>query len=804
VSDVSWRKLQSRTLLVVTAVVAALAGLAFYWFGARLAPVVRHALTAAVMALSVCFMLLRLAVGADPAEAQGGHRTFYSLLGAKKGAGRARIAARDLTKYGLVAAAVFFGLLALVARMTTGGWGRAGQVQSHTHLAAAAVAGLIFCLGVIFLEIRRGAENHRRSLWLIASATLALSALLAVSYFDSQYVADGQASVTFRHPRVLLVHTILSWLMVAVGWVIALGWMANPNALSMHLFYKSRLTRAYLGASNFARRQQLKEVTEAVEGDDLSLAKLKNCQRGGPYHLINTTLNMSAGRDLTTAQRSSAMFVLSKRACGSARTGYRATSHYMSGRMTLGTAVAVSGAAASPNMGSRTPSASLAMLMTLLNVRLGYWAPTPNKDLWDSPQAQLWPFYVLREFLSQTNDLSSYCYLTDGGHFDNTGVYSLVERGCRYIVLADCGADPRPCFSDLGDVIRRCRIDFDARIKLDIEPFIDKKAADGVHFIVGEIKYSPAHLSKLGWTPTRMREHAEQLVESALREKEEKKRKSGEKEEDAGQSSAPGPEEQEKASREKEREKEKLIEEKMKDLHKGRIVVFKPAVRQDVSADVRQYGIENPVFPQQGTSDQWFDEAQFESYRQLGYICARRLTDKLGAAFNPVSSEDPLSPADVDEVFDVIYEKHRPKDFESPLLDEFNDIMNDEARERRLDLTAGCRQYLVQTIADGAAKLRGVDNFSLQAKAAKDNLRELMRILGDHVAREKKRDPNGMFELHERTFLSVTRRLTLFPFFEGSGDGHEPGGDPGSNGDPGTNGDGHTTRSGVVGRKRPR
>ena len=60
----------------------------------------------------------------------------------------------------------------------------------------------------------------------------------------------------------------------------------------------------------------------------------------------------------------------------------------------------------------------------------------------------------MREFLSQTNDLSSYCCLTDGGHFDNTGLYSLVQRGCRHIVVVDCGADPAPpSFEDLGDAL---------------------------------------------------------------------------------------------------------------------------------------------------------------------------------------------------------------------------------------------------------------------------------------------------------------------------------------------------------------
>ena len=105
------------------------------------------------------------------------------------------------------------------------------------------------------------------------------------------------------------------------GWVLALGWMADPNAVSLHAFYKARLVRAYLGASNLRRRQYGHDIAEADSGDDLPLSTLDSARRGGPYHLINTTLNLVGGRDLVTAQRSASSFTLSPRFCGSARTG---------------------------------------------------------------------------------------------------------------------------------------------------------------------------------------------------------------------------------------------------------------------------------------------------------------------------------------------------------------------------------------------------------------------------------------------------------------------------------------------------
>jgi hypothetical protein len=441
--------------------------------------------------------------------------------------------------------------LAVVAApvgMGAAGWGL-GTISQTVGLGTvgvthAALAGMTFAAALLALLPIASRRHNLRTMWLLALVYLLLGILYVEQFLDPAL------------PQVFFPQAIVAFIGVA--------WLTDPNYLSLHTFYRARLVRAYLGASNEARLTS--EITESVDGDDLPLADLVSESRPAPYHLINTTLNLVAGRDLATAQRSAAVFTLSPEHCGSLRTGYRPTQAYMGGRLTLGTALAVSGAAASPNMGSKTTSAALAMLMALLNVRLGFWAPNPAKERWKVPRPRLWPFYVLREFLSQTNDLSSYCYLTDGGHFDNTGLYSLVQRGCRFVFLVDCGADPGPCFSDLGDVIRRCRIDFRAEITLSVNEFLRPKdqPLSAVHYVVGEVQYDREHARQLGW----------------------------------GDDTDPLD-------------------------RKGVIVWLKPSLMGLDPAEVRQYALENTVFPQQTTGDQWFDEAQFESYRRLGAECAK-------------------------------------------------------------------------------------------------------------------------------------------------------------------------------------
>jgi hypothetical protein len=293
--------------------------------------------------------------------------------------------------------------------------------DNRTGLTLAGLTGVTLCLFFIFIEAIFGKGDNRASLILLTSVYLVSVLLLLMSFHST---ADTKLSFI-----------CLGFFATTITWVIAFGWMADPNAISMHGFYKGRLVRAYLGASNPKRFEKLYEITETVVGDDLLLTDMKNCERSAPYHLLNTTLNLTGGRDLATAQRSSAMFVLSKLYCGSFRTGFQRSRRYANGSLSLGMAVATSGAAVSPGMGAGKTTSSQAVLMTLLNLRLGFWAPTPGGEHWESRQARLWPFHTLREFLSQTNDLSSYCYLTDGGHFDNLGIYSLVERGCGTLWL---------------------------------------------------------------------------------------------------------------------------------------------------------------------------------------------------------------------------------------------------------------------------------------------------------------------------------------------------------------------------------
>jgi hypothetical protein len=415
--------------------------------------------------------------------------------------------------------------------------------------ARAGVIGLIVTAMLATLTWRYGSGQRRKGLYLLLYA--ATVSLLWVAHARADWSAT-------RAPLI----DAFALLGATATWILAFGWATDPNNLALHAFYKARLVRCYLGASNALRHVRESLIDDSVHGDDVTLAEMKNTDRGAPYHIVNATLNLAGDQTLGSLQRQAAPFVFSRDFCGSPHPagGFRPTRGYMGGALTLGTAVAISGAAASPEMGSQTPSGAMSMLMTLFNVRLGFWAPNPGGAAWRSRQARFWAFYTLREFLARTGERASYVFLSDGGHFDNTGVYSLIARGCRVIVAVDCGADPNRIFEDYGNLIRRCRIDFGAEIAAEVADLreLDPDRLARASYLVGAVTYSSDHLADIG-DPT-------------------------------------------------------------PDRTDGYIVVIKPSLIGHEPLDVRQYRASYPIFPQQPTTDQFFDEAQFESYRRLG-IC---------------------------------------------------------------------------------------------------------------------------------------------------------------------------------------
>jgi hypothetical protein len=243
---------------------------------------------------------------------------------------------------------------------------------------------------------------------------------------------------------------------LAFGWVMAR--FININKFSLQQMYRNRLVRAYLGASNPSR--DANDFTGFAPSDNIRLHELDASLK--PLHVVNVTLNLVRTRRLAWQQRKAEPFTMTPLHCGSSNLGYRPSLHYGGRRgVSLGTAIAISGAAASPAMGYHS-SKVIAFIMTLFNARLGCWLGNPGADgvrTWRQPGPTSAIASIVREAFGLTDDSSPYVYLSDGGHFENLGIYEMVRRRCRYIVVSDAGCDAQFTFEDLGNALRKIRID---------------------------------------------------------------------------------------------------------------------------------------------------------------------------------------------------------------------------------------------------------------------------------------------------------------------------------------------------------
>jgi len=338
----------------------------------------------------------------------------------------------------------------------------------------------------------------------------------------------------------------------------------NVNKFSLHAMYRMRLIRAYLGASN--ERRKPNPFTGFDMNDNFPISKLR---KDKPMHVLNLCLNLVSGSNLAWQQRKAESFTVTRLHSGSLRVGYQSSETYghgaAPGGISLGTAMAISGAAASPNMGYH--SAPLpAIIMTLFNARLGWWLANPGeagRRSWntDGPTFGIQPF--LAEAFGLTNDTNRYVYMSDGGHFENLGLYEMVLRRCRHIVVIDAGADDTYTKEDLGNAVRKIRIDLGIPISFESPIAINPKLGrDGKRCAIGTIDY--------------------QAIDG-------------------------------------------------EDVENGELLYIKPVLTGSEPEDVQNYASTSLTFPQEPTSDQWFTESQFESYRRLGAFTIEEIVSGAGA-----------------------------------------------------------------------------------------------------------------------------------------------------------------------------
>ena len=297
----------------------------------------------------------------------------------------------------------------------------------------------------------------------------------------------------------------LRWLVDFGGFVllIALGagisWFVNVNRFSLHALYRNRLVRAFLGSARATAnpRREPDPFTGFDQADNLRMALMPT---GRLLHVVNITLNVVSTKNLAWQERKAESFTVTPLAAGNQNVGYRPTAAYgaQSGGITLGTAMAISGAAVSPNMGYHS-SPLLGFLLMLFNVRLGWWLGNPARRTYEREGPNFGIVPLLEELASQTTDQGRWVYLSDGGHFENLGIYEMVRRRCRVIVVCDAGCDPDCAFEDLGNAVRKIYIDQGVSIDFETLNLSARQTPpkSGSYCAVGRITYPGSSVP--GW-----------------------------------------------------------------------------------------------------------------------------------------------------------------------------------------------------------------------------------------------------------------------------------------------------------------
>jgi hypothetical protein len=387
----------------------------------------------------------------------------------------------------------------------------------------------------------------------------------------------------------------------------------RPNANSLHPLYRDHLGKAFIfKPETRSEKKDLDQWRPLLS--DITL-------QYGPYHLINTALNVQDSKTANRRGRNADFFVFTPRFLGSKSTGYVATrdAEDVAVGLDLPTAMAVSGAAVSSSMGAQSIN-PLTATLALLNIRLGYWMRNPLRLKEAKPLRPQSRFRAVAEFRRKRNFVANYyflaelfgllsdqfrsVYLTDGGHIENLGIYELLRRRCRVIIAVDAEADPQMAFGSFNTLERYALIDLGIRIDLpwqevtneslatgkEIDEKGDAEKHHGPHCAIGEINY-------------------------------------------------PGG-------------------------RKGILIYIKASITGDENDYIFHYKKRYGDFPHETTLDQMFSEEQFEAYRALGFHAAYGLFDRSDsfAHLDPVTNDDVRKQiADLDQLFPRIASENPPR-----------------------------------------------------------------------------------------------------------------------------------------------
>lgn len=480
----------------------------------------------------------------------------------------------------------------------------------HAALVSALMAGLVWLLKVGAQQLgdeQKGGLFKKLPmpliagtvgvlLWLTVAASLDI-ALLKVTWPKGQIDPNVFWNAALAHSA--MVYALSALGLFTLMAVVVGRFPGFLNLSTLQSLYSARITRAYLGATNHARfapdaGSEARDVAEPIKGDSLSTDEIHRNPLA-PIHYVNVCVNQSVspGEQLVQRDRKGKPLVVAPGGIYLDQEAYPlgngSDESELAFPLSFGEWLGVSGAAFSTGLGRGT-DLGVSLALGFANVRLGRWWKglplTPAMQEGWFRKAFPTQTYLLDELRGLFyGDHRPYQYLSDGGHFENMAIYELLRtdrpRQVRLIVVADCGCDPDYQFEDLANLTRLVRIDHGLEIRVH-------KRAHG-EALLNQVFARPEDFKRGtdGKLPERSGRCAIMLDVLGT-------------ERSADRGVAPGA----------------LF---------ARIILVKPTLLAHMGVDIEQYQDTHKCFPQETTMDQFFDEAQWESYRQLGLRIGQRV-----------------------------------------------------------------------------------------------------------------------------------------------------------------------------------
>jgi hypothetical protein len=467
---------------------------------------------------------------------------------------------------------------------------------------------LAFWVLALLPEINQFVSDKLRGMEYMTTSFPALLGMIGSVYeFFQQQKGNQAGKGAMTEIRILLTSALLIFGIMAVGYKFALdwdqsdmqwlyglviagvvltGWFVNLNLFGIGRMDRDRLMEAFLPNPQAVNNTRWELATEA---DVAFFTQVSGPDQWGPYHIINTNAVLVDSPNAKYRGRAGDNFIMSHLYCGGDAVGFHPMEALSDGEMTLATAVSISGAALNPNAANSgqgtTRNRLVSFLLTFFNIRLGFWIQNPAVTGWRKILSDMnrrpnffYPGFFQGLLGQDLRENVGYLELTDGGHFDNTGLYELIRRRVDTLYFSSAGADPNFTLDDIGSLLVRIQVDFDVTVTFNDELESLMPGSDGESVYAKRFGFS-----RMGFDRGTIHYPA----------------------------SATEP------------------------AKKGTLYIVRATLAKDLPAEIYSYRAQHEEFPNQSTNDQFFDEVQVEAYRELGL----RLTAQMCSALS-LSSEE--------------------------------------------------------------------------------------------------------------------------------------------------------------------